>query len=902
MNFTKRNVQKKQKKLTTASQKIATKSAILIIRLFIIGIIACAIVGGYAAYGLFRGILSNTPELDLAAIEPSGFATTIYNSNGKEIKKLVGSDANREEISLEEIPDHVQKAFIAIEDERFYTHSGIDMRGIFRAGFVGVLHRDFSQGASTITQQLIKNQIFSGGNEASFADKLQRKIQEQYLAVKLEKSMSKDEILENYLNTINLGQNTLGVQAASKRYFNKDVTELTLSEATVIAGITKNPSELNPITYPENNKNRRTEILKKMLELEFISEKEYKKALKDNVYARIEKVNAKWTAKGSNINSYFVDELIDQVIADLQEDLGYSSTQAYNLLYRGGLSIYTTQNAKLQKICDDVLSNESLYPANSTLELTYRLSVNNSKTGETTHYNEGMLSNYFKKQNSSFSLNFTSKSEAKKYIKQYKKHVIGKNDHIEAETIDFALQPQISFVLMEQSTGKVMALVGGRGAKTANRTMNRATDSMRQPGSTFKILSAYLPALDSAGMSLATAIDDAAYYYPGTKRLVQNWSKNGYKGLTTIRNAIKDSMNVVAVKTLEEVTPSTGFSYLQKLGFTTLVDHEKINGKMYSDISLPTALGGLTKGVKNIELTAAFAAIANNGVYTEPVYYTKIIDHDGNVLIDHTPKTSQVMKSSTAWLLTNAMKDVVTSGTGTLTKFTSVDMPIAGKTGTTSGNVDLWFVGYTPYYTAGIWSGYDNNISQTNTTYHKILWRTIMEKIHENLEKKEFIKPDNIVKAKICTKSGKLAKPGICENAAGGSTVRTEYFAVSAPTEYCDCHILASICNDSHLPPSAYCPKSHLTHGVLLIKKETSTTADTPYVISPNYQKKVCTYHKPIQNPVTSAPEEETPSSDMPAASTAEPTNKKDEADEKKESNNAEELAVPNTKEPEKVP
>lgn len=886
MNFTKRNVQKKQKNLTSASKKAATKSGIIIFRLFIIGIIACIIIGGYAAYGLFQGILSNTPDLDLAAIEPSGFATTIYNSNGKEIQKLIGSDANREEVTLEDIPDYVQKAFIAIEDERFYTHTGIDMRGIFRAGFIGILHRDFSQGASTITQQLIKNQIFSGGNEASFADKLQRKIQEQYLATKLEKSMGKNEILENYLNTINLGQNTLGVQAASKRYFGKDVQELTLSEAAVIAGITKNPSELNPITYPENNEKRRKEILNKMLELEFISEKEYNKALKDNVYARIEKVNSQWTAEGSNVNSYFVDELINQVIADLQEDLGYSSTQAYNLLYRGGLSIYTTQNTRLQKICDDVLSNESLYPANSTLELTYRLSVYNSKTGETTHYNEGMLSNYFKKQNSSFSLNFTNKADAKEYIKKYKKHVMGKNDSVEAESISFALQPQISFVLIEQSTGEVKALVGGRGAKTANRTMNRATDSMRQPGSTFKILSTYLPALDNIGMSLATAIDDAAYNYPGTKRPVQNWSKNGYKGLTTIRNAIKDSMNVVAVKTLEQVTPRTGFSYLQKLGFTTLVENEEINGKIYSDISLPTALGGLTKGVKNIELTAAFAAVANGGVYTEPVYYTKIVDHDGNILIDHTTKTSQVMKTSTAWLLTSAMQDVVTSGTGTLTKFTSVDMPVAGKTGTTSGNVDLWFVGYTPYYTAGIWSGYDNNLSQTNTTYHKVLWRTIMEKMHENLEKRDFKKPDNIVKAKICTKSGKLAKPGVCENAAGGSTVITEYFADAAPTEYCDCHVLATVCSASNLPPSSYCPHNQLISKVLLVKKESSTTADTPYVLAPNYKSKVCTYHGYSSIPSTTVPEEDTPTSKIPAATAQTPSKKKKKATDAETSTN----------------
>ena len=290
--------------------------------------------------------------------------------------------------------------------------------------------------------------------------------------------------------------------------------------------------------------------------------------------------------------------------------------------------------------------------------------------------------------------------------------------------------------------------VGGRGKKTGARTLNRASGSLRQPGSTFKILSTYLPAFDTAGMTLASTEVDEKYYYPGTKVQVHNWTGSAYKGTTTLREGIYNSMNVVTVKTLAKVTPKVAYDYLVNLGITTLVDSRiDKSGKVFSDIQLPMALGGLTDGVTNLELTAAYASIANGGVYTEPVLYTRILDHDGNVLIDKTPVTRQVFKDSTAYLLTSAMEDVISIGTGTAAKFTGIDMPAAGKTGTTSKDIDLWFEGYTPYYTAGIWGGWDLNKDQVNTTYHKTIWKTIMERVHteKNLEKKEFDVPDSVL-------------------------------------------------------------------------------------------------------------------------------------------------------------
>jgi penicillin-binding protein 1A len=403
---------------------------------------------------------------------------------------------------------------------------------------------------------------------------------------------------------------------------------------------------------------------------------------------------------------------------------------------------------------------------------------------------------------------------------------------------------------MNQYNGKVLAIAGGRGQKAGSRTLNRATDSPRQPGSTFKILSTYLPALDSSGLTLGSVMDDSAYNYPGTHTKVNNWSGENYKGLTTLREAIYNSMNIVTVKTFAKVTPKVGFDYLKKLGFTTLVEsYTDKNGKVYSDIQLPTALGGLTRGVTNLELTAAFASIADKGVYTKPIFYTKIVDHNGKVLINNKPKKTQVMKESTSWLLTNAMEDVVKKGTGARVRFQNINMPVAGKTGTTSNDNDLWFVGYTPYYTAGIWGGYDNNKDQAQTTYHKLVWRTIMEKIHQKEKKisKQFERPNSIVSVKICTKSGKLAVPGLCDQALGGSTVRTEYFAKGTePTEKCDVHVKASICTESKELATPNCPKNLVKEGVFLNKKETGVTDDTPFLLP----SKSCTIHNGQNNPV----------------------------------------------------
>ena len=662
--------------------------------------------------------------------------------------------------------------------------------------------------------------LTSWTSEEHFSEKVRRKVQEQYLALEVEKTMDKDRILENYMNTINLGQNTLGVQEASKRYFNKDVSQLNLSECAVIAGITQNPSKFNPITHPDYNKERRDDVLDHMLEQGYINQAEYDEAMADDPYSRIQSVNLE--VEDDTVNSFFVDALVDDVLEDLI-NAGYTENQAFYLLYSGGLKIYSTQDPAIQKICDDAFTNEENFPANTKWELAYELTIQHPN-GDLENFNaQKMLKWYKETVKSNYTLLYPSMEEAQTDIDFYKDAIMQEGDEVYGENITLTPQPQVSIVIEDQSTGHVVAMVGGRGQKTASRTLNRATDAARQPGSTFKIVSTYLPALDSAGLTLADVHMDEPYSYEGG-RPVSNWY-SGYRGICSLRDGIRDSLNIIAVKTLTQITPQLGFDYLQSLGFTTLVTDKVVGDEVYSDIQQSLALGGVTVGVYNQELTGAYAAIANGGVYNEPILYTKITDHDGNIIIDKTAtqQTRRVMKESTSFLLTNAMQDVVTSGTGGSVNFGN--MSIAGKTGTTSDYVDVWFTGYTPYYTASVWAGYDNTLSSTKLSgsdeknLAKKLWRVVMSEIHAELPNESFPTPSGIVTAVVCSQSGKLPVPGLCD----GST-RTEYFAEgTVPATSCNVHYAGAICAYSYLtsptPASPECPFK--IPGVLTLNPDT---------------------------------------------------------------------------------
>lgn len=787
MNYGKKSTAKKRTALISRSSMMGKRARVSFIRVLFVSLIALCIAVTCLGVGSFRGVIDTAPDVDDIDIMPLGYATFLYDDAGNQIRKLAAPDSNRLPVTLDQIPVDLQHAVVAIEDERFYEHNGIDVKGILRAGMKALTTGDFSEGASTITQQLLKNNVFTNWtSESTQLERFTRKIQEQYLAVQVEKKTDKDTILENYLNTINLGAGSYGVQAAARQYFDKDVWDLNLSECATLAGITQNPTKFNPIINPDSNRKRRKEVLQHMLDQNYITQDQYDEALADDVYSRIQAAQEKNSSTENTVYTYFEDELTDQIINDLMNIKGYTKKQATNLLYSGGLKVYTTQDSKIQNILDEEYADPSNYPDTVQYELDYALTVTDPD-GNQVNYSKEMLQLYFQNEDPDFDLLFDSPEDGQTYVDKYKASILANGSKVLAERVNFAPQPQSSMSVIDQHTGYVKALIGGRGEKTASLTLNRATDTTRQPGSTFKIVSTYAPALNEKGMTLATTFEDEPYEYPDGSPV--NNATRSYNGTTTIRTAIQNSINVVAVKCLEKVTPDLGLKYLDNFGFTTLAHgteaDKDANGNVWSDANLATALGGITRGVTNVELCASYAAIANGGNYIKPIYYTKILDHNGNVLIENTAAERSVIKESTAFLLTSAMEDVVKQGTGTACQLDN--MPVAGKTGTTEAYNDLWFVGYTPYYTCAVWSGYDNNekLPDYARNFHKALWKKVMTRIHEGLPSKEFEKPASVEKLSVCEETGLLPR--------AGCPVITEYFDVGTmPTEYCDQHFYDS--------------------------------------------------------------------------------------------------------------
>ena len=782
MDYSKHNNEKKRKKIRSNAAKSRKKVSFNIFRFTVLAILLIIVVGAAAAIGGFKGVIDSAPDISASDVMPSKLKSVMYYPDGQEAVELVGAQSNRTIASIKNIPDCVPNAFIAIEDNRFYEHNGIDPKGIVRALFVGLSHGgNFSEGASTITQQLIKLTVFDGGAETDTIQRFKRKFQEWYLALKLEKEMSKAEIMEAYLNTINLGRGAYGIETAAERYFNKKCNDLTISEAAVIAAIAQSPSYNNPIDGQQVNAQRRDKILNNMLTLGFINQQQYDEAKADDVYSRIAEVN-EITKDKEVIYTWFEDAAIDQVLKDLQEKLGYTSAEANTALYSGGLQIYLTQNRHIQDIVDRYYNDDDNFPSTEYRlhwALTYK-----DEDGQEVNIDENSLQSYYGKDDCD--LLYDNKDQAKQSIADFLEAKGITDDDIIAQNFDMTVQVQSSFVLMDQSTGYVLALSGGRGEKKTSRSFNRATQSTRQPGSVFKTIAVFLPALDSCGLSLASTKEDEPYTTPDGYQPF-NTNANSYQGTTTIREAITHSMNVVTTKWLvEDVTPKLGIEYLENLGITTM-DEE-------NDAYAPLGLGGISNGVTNLELTGAYAAIANGGVYTQPILYSKILDKDGNVLLDNVPEKHTAMKDSTAWLLTSAMEDVVSKGTGTPAQISNYGIAEAGKTGTTDDYKDLWFVGYTPYYTAGIWFGYDDSTLMRyrlgyNYNAHKVLWKNIMNEVLEGYEDRDFVMPSDVEKLRVCSTTGLLA--------SYGCPTTTEYFAKdTAPTEYCSRHSYRYYQND----------------------------------------------------------------------------------------------------------
>ena len=776
MNYGRNSTSQKRASLQAqaSARKKRKKKRVSSLKTALLVILGIAIAGLITAGVLFKKIIDDTPKITTADLVPSAYTTTFYASDGTtKLTTLVDAGGNRVFKSLDKIPVHLQKAFIAVEDTRFYDHKGVDWKGIARAAVTGITSGHFSQGGSTITQQLIKNTIFPNFSTETGMQKIERKIQELYLALQVERTIDKDKILENYLNAINLGQNTLGVQAAAQRYFGKDVEDLTLSECVTIAAITKSPSGYNPITNPEANAKRREKVLRDMLAQGYITEKEKEEALADDVYARIQETDAVYKANVS-VNSYFVDEAIKEVINDLIA-LGHSEDEARHMVYSGGLKIITTQDATMQKICEEELNRAENYPEKVEWTISGAISVLH-EDGTQNHYDHNSLGKYVKnKYNTEYGTTFNSKETATAMLEEYIETIAPYTEDTVITNITITPQPQASFVIMDQYTGHVKAMVGGRGEKTSNMTLNRATQSARQPGSCFKILSTFVPALDVNGDTLLTTIVDEYYEYENTDIPVNNWWEDGFRGAMSIRKCIQESANICSVKKYTEIGYEIALKYLTENFALTTID-------MVDDSGPATALGGITNGVYNIEMTAAYAAIANNGVYIEPILYTHIYDSNNNLIYEKSPKTQVALKQSTAYLITSAMRDVVTKGTGKTARLSGV--ATAGKTGTTSDSRDYWFSGYTPYLTASVWMGYDTNQPMNQSYFHTGIWRKVMQRIHDTYDYKSqaFEKPDDVISRSICQETGLLASGDSCKK-------YTEYFAKgTGPKKTCPGH------------------------------------------------------------------------------------------------------------------
>lgn len=851
MIFNNDTIKKELSGLLDTSRQARRHHLIFLLKMTLAVFLILCCTGFAIGIGFVRGAIDAAPSLDILSAQPQGYASQIYDADGNLMQTLVMEGSNREEVSFDQLPDDLVNAFIAIEDSRFYEHNGIDLKGILRAAYVGITSGRFSEGASTITQQLIKNNVLQGGYETSIADKLRRKIQEQFLATKLEDQLdNKETILEYYLNTINLGGNCLGVQTAAHRYFGKNVWELTLSECTVLAATTSNPSRYNPLTHPKENAVRRKIVLEKMYDQNFITYDQKNDALADDVYSRIQ--TADNTFSGSIVFSYFTDAVYNQVCDDLQSKLGYSASQSYKLLYSGGLQIYSTMDPSIQAIVDEEVNNADNYISSTgsrllEYSLNYTLTVCHADGSEST-YTENDLTSYFQseKKQATFANVYASKEDIYRSIREFKASLLISGDSVTNETITPILEPQESVVVMNQSNGHVAAISGGRGEKEGSLTLNRALHSNRQPGSASMIISMFAPAIDSCGATLASTYYDSPY--SSGNQQVLNWWGNPYLGYNNIRQAITYSMNVIGARCLTSlVSDSTAYDYLELFGLGDTSGQE---------ISFSLANTNSSYTVTNEMLTAAFASIANDGIYQKPTYYTKVLDRHGNILLESVPSQTRIIKSSSAALLTNAMEDVISSDssyyyqygitpTGTLCQVDS--MTLAGKSGTTTSGSDVWFIGYSPYYTCGIWSGYDDSkVLSNGTEYHKTIWQKIMARIHADLDNKDFVFTDELESAKICSKSGLLAVDGVCNSSSSNACVYTEYFAPgTAPTSYCDRHYALRICTESGKSATKYCPGDSVVQRVYLHIDDSDlssgTTTDSDYLAPSNLQS--CDIH-----------------------------------------------------------
>ena len=705
-------------------------------------------ISGIAIAAIFFGYVNNyliEDDFDIENLKTNLNQTTkiFYtddagNTVELEDQRIYGTE-NRSWVSYNKMPQNLTNAFIAIEDERFWKHSGVDWKRTFGAVLRFAGGND-SYGGSTITQQLIKN--ITKEDETT----IQRKVREIFRALSLTKKHSREEILEMYLNTINLSRNNYGVQAAANYYFGKDVSELDLVECAALAAIPKSPTKYDPVRNPNENKRRRGYVLDKMAELGWISQEECDAAKNTELVINITVLDGTVTKS----NSYFKDTLIEQIIADLKEEYGYSREYASNIIYSGGLKIYATIDPEVQTIMEEVFADPDTF-----------------------------------------------------------------------QRVSDGIQPQAAMVIMDPYTGDVKGVVGGR-EKTGDRDLNRATQSRRQIGSAIKPLTVYAPAMDLGLINYSTVFDDTPLEYKAD--LGRYWPKNAparYDGLLSVNRAVEVSKNTIAIKVLQKMTPEYSYNFSQnKLHLNSLVASDK-------DLA-PLALGGLTNGLTVMEVTAAYSIFPNGGMYSSPRLYTRVLRNDDTVLLERNSNPEYAVSSDTAQVMTKILQNVVSNGTAagiTLDK----KINVAGKTGTTNNDKDRYFVGFTPYYTAACWFGYDTPkyLGKFRSNPAMIAWEKVMTRVHEKyinaassggepLKKFDY---SRLTQVAVCSDSGLLPSDA-CGHDLRGSRVSYGWFAKSQiPTKTCGTHMLVDWDSTTARVATPYCPASAVMK-VALIKVE----------------------------------------------------------------------------------
>jgi penicillin-binding protein 1A len=947
----------------TVKKKKRRKKQIKIFRIIFLTLLVAFVIGGLIVGKMVLDVIKDAPKIDPTnVLSTLSQNSSILDQDGNLIEKIQAANENREIVELSKMPKYLQDAFIAIEDKRFIKHFGIDIRGLMGAFFSNIKSGDLKgRGASTITQQLVRNLYLT--NQKS----MERKIMEAYLSIQMERVLIKEQILENYLNTIPLGPSIHGVQAASYAYFSKDVSELTLAEAAILAGTPKSSARYTPYkriamddldgiaeddivgyiyvgsvkyacVYNPVSVERQKIVLAEMLSQKKISQEEYDAALKEDIKKALNPGESKIEGIASN---NFTDYVKKQVIKDLMEQNKISYEEAESYLLKSGLNIYTTMDVNIQKSIEGQYENfgeifvgkkppESkplaqdwtnfrwsgekslgtldkyknvlngtgqvlyfqhsnifndknmlyLLPTEYSIDKDGNLIINTNKLNIYSSVIDITDCYTIDQKNQMVTHNIGGLNIGKAYEVLDKKGNIGtikilkqflqKNTDFYTIGSDNAMtisnkyykydetgivQPQSAAIIMDYKTGHIKAIFGGRDV-TGDKTFNRAVDAVRQPGSTIKPVSVYIAALDH-GYSAASVFDDLPMYNKEGQRWPKNWYEQSsgrafkYKGIVSLRYAIQQSLNTVPVMLFEQLGTKTLVDYLAKLGMVdlenpandTFVTPEE-NYAVNDMIPAAFSLGAFSKGFSPLVMTAAYGAIANDGVYIEPICYTKVEDSNGKLILEKVPKKQVVVAPEIAFILKDILRSSVAGSDGlagpAAIKTKNANIEMAAKTGTTQDNGDFWCIGFSPYYVGGVWVGNDNpttKLSETSSSTARLLG-AFMTAIHEGLEPAKFQTSSDVSKFEICKRSGKLATE-LCAFDPRGSQVISEYFIKGTePKDSCKNHIKVSICKDTLLLRSEFCPESAIIEKVLMTNGDNAPfDADLyPDVKDENYQ------------------------------------------------------------------